>query len=233
MVDLATPVEFKEFAKSWGFRHVMSSPHYPQSNGLIERAIQTVKTTMKKAKRSNIDPELALLYVRATQTDAKISSPANLLYNRNIKTNLPMRAHGDEETMSALCNKQETQKQYYDRTAKDRADLQVGQSVGLQNPQTLRWTTGTVTEKRSEPRSHIVQTADGTTLRRNHRFLNELNRTTPNEHDKESATDDNNTAVDTQQDTENVLEERNKPDQNRRTASGRIIKTPAWKKDYV
>ena len=26
-------VVFKEFAKKWGFKHITSSPHYPQSNG--------------------------------------------------------------------------------------------------------------------------------------------------------------------------------------------------------
>ena len=40
--------EFKTFAKEWEFDHDPSSPEYPQSNGLVECTIQTVKKTMKK-----------------------------------------------------------------------------------------------------------------------------------------------------------------------------------------
>ena len=51
--------EFQSFSNDWGFKHVMSSPHYPQSNGFIERAIQTVKLIMKRSIKSGVDPELA------------------------------------------------------------------------------------------------------------------------------------------------------------------------------
>ena len=35
--------EFSVFAKNYQFQHVTSSPRFPQSNGLVERTIQTVK----------------------------------------------------------------------------------------------------------------------------------------------------------------------------------------------
>ena len=35
--------QFKEFTKNWGICHTMSSPHYPMSNGFIERHIRHVK----------------------------------------------------------------------------------------------------------------------------------------------------------------------------------------------
>ena len=41
--------EYKKFAKEWGFHHDASSPKYPKSNGLVERTVQTVKRTIKKA----------------------------------------------------------------------------------------------------------------------------------------------------------------------------------------
>ena len=39
---------FKSFSQTWNFEHRTSSPHFHQSNGLVERSIQTVKRTLKK-----------------------------------------------------------------------------------------------------------------------------------------------------------------------------------------
>ena len=41
-----TSSEFKTFKKEWGFKDITSSPHFPQSNGFIERTVQTVKNCL-------------------------------------------------------------------------------------------------------------------------------------------------------------------------------------------
>ena len=41
--------EFADYLSSHGVNHTTSSPHYPQSNGFIERHIQTVKNLLYKA----------------------------------------------------------------------------------------------------------------------------------------------------------------------------------------
>ena len=80
--------EFQEFARSWGFRHITSSPKYPRSNGLVERTIQTVKKLLSKALSSHQDPYLAILENRNTPVDG-FTSPAQLLMSRNLRSTIP------------------------------------------------------------------------------------------------------------------------------------------------
>ena len=77
--------EFKEFAAEYGFVHITSSPRYPQSNGAIERCVQTIKARLTKSK----DPNIGLMEYRATPLFNGYS-PAQLLFGRQIKTTLPV-----------------------------------------------------------------------------------------------------------------------------------------------
>ena len=57
---------FAKFVKAYGIKHVTSSPTYPQSNGLAEKAVQTIKKMMTKCKEAGDDIHLALLDLRNT-----------------------------------------------------------------------------------------------------------------------------------------------------------------------
>ncbi|UYV67541.1 K02A2.6-like [Cordylochernes scorpioides] len=50
-------LEFKKFAKEYGFHHITSSPRFPQSNGFIESMVKNIKNQLKKGR----DPYLSLL----------------------------------------------------------------------------------------------------------------------------------------------------------------------------
>ena len=69
--------EFKEFARAWDFVHRTSSPEYPQSNGLVERNVQTVKRLWKKSKITGEDPYLTMLNLNTTPNKDG-QSPASL-----------------------------------------------------------------------------------------------------------------------------------------------------------
>ena len=84
MVILSS-AEFSHFAKQWGFKHVTSSPRFPQSNGEVERGVRTVKNLLQKAE----DPAKGLLAYRSTPLAYKFS-PAQLLMGRKLRNSVPM-----------------------------------------------------------------------------------------------------------------------------------------------
>ena len=76
--------EFSQFASTYCFEYVTSSPYFPQSNGEAERAVQTIKGLLKKAD----DPYAALLAYRNTPLHLGYS-PAQLLMSRRLRTSVP------------------------------------------------------------------------------------------------------------------------------------------------
>ncbi|XP_045459304.1 uncharacterized protein K02A2.6-like [Melitaea cinxia] len=83
-------MSFKAFANQYNFEHIMSSPEYPQSNGMVEREIQTIKNLFKKAIHEKKDPYLILLEFRNTPISNTIASPAENLFNRKIRGIVPI-----------------------------------------------------------------------------------------------------------------------------------------------
>ena len=77
--------EFATFARECNFHHVTSSPLFPQSNGQVERAIQTAKKLLKRSD----DPYMALLAYRSTPMPWCNLSPAELLMGRRLRSSLP------------------------------------------------------------------------------------------------------------------------------------------------
>ena len=61
-----TSVEFKDFMKQWQIEHRVSSPRHPQSNGMAERHVQTMKASLIKTMEEGEDIDLALLTYKAT-----------------------------------------------------------------------------------------------------------------------------------------------------------------------
>ncbi|XP_065182106.1 uncharacterized protein K02A2.6-like [Sycon ciliatum] len=75
---------FAQFMSSCNIMHRTSSPKHPQSNGEAERAVQTAKRLI----RAPGGLQQSLLAYRSTPL-ANGYSPAELLYGRRLRTNLP------------------------------------------------------------------------------------------------------------------------------------------------
>ena len=76
---------FKEFAKTYKFSHITSSPYWFQSNGRAEAAVKSAKHILRTAK----DVDLTLLSVHNTPPAGHTFSPAQRLFGRVLRSNLP------------------------------------------------------------------------------------------------------------------------------------------------
>jgi transposase InsO family protein len=153
--------KFHEFAEKWGFVHKTSSPLYPRSNGLAERTVQTAKNILKKAKNDGKDPYLALMTFRDTPRGDGLPSPAQLLYGRKLRTQLPVvsenldPAHHDLKVVrKKLSDRQNRIKLNHDQRAMKTplSTLQPGSNVRLR--QGKHWIPAEIISHAPYPRSY-------------------------------------------------------------------------------
>ena len=166
--------EFQQFAKKWDFTITTSSPNYPQSNGLVERNVQTIKRLFRKAKESNTSTDIALLEYRNTPISGMALSPAQLLMSRRLRSNLPMTetllfSQVSETAREQLQKRQQKQVQYYNRGTRPLPPLSQGDAVRYKTGS--KWQPAVIVSKHTAPRSYNIQTASGNIIRRNRRHL--------------------------------------------------------------
>ena len=76
--------------KSIGSITSLVHPHYPQSNGLAEKFVQTVKNLFYKAREEGTDLYKALMIYRNMPLTCNLQSPMQILQNRVARSQLPM-----------------------------------------------------------------------------------------------------------------------------------------------
>ena len=89
MSDNGPPFNGKEFSSyltGLSIRHTTSSPNYPQSNGFIERQIQTMKRLMEKASSTRRSHQEALSGLRAQPLGDGLPSLVEILHGRSLVT---------------------------------------------------------------------------------------------------------------------------------------------------
>lgn len=247
---------FKNFANEYQFKHITSSPYYPQSNGAVEAAVKVAKNLLKK----NSDINLALLSYRSTPLECGFS-PAELLFSRKVKSLVPMLESQLEKivdarkTFSAIEGKRkEKQRKNYNvrHRVKELSKLQIGDSVWVIDLRVY----GKIIEKGEEPRSYLVQTSRGSLCRRNRWMLvpasyytdrymshNEIvpsliSDDSNNSKKSESAQSVNNQDIAASPprrvtETESVLEQNCEEERSTDVKQKRERKKPIWMKDYV
>ncbi|UYV62041.1 K02A2.6-like, partial [Cordylochernes scorpioides] len=159
-------LEFKKFAKEYGFHHITSSPRFPQSNGFIESMVKNIKTKLKKGR----NPYLSLLGYRTFPLE-NVYSPAELCMNRKLRTTVPTSPVQLQSRIPDLENlemrekdQRHKKKTHFDihHRARELPHLDKGTRVWVKD---LR-VPGVVLEDAGSPRSYIVNSPKGI-LRRN------------------------------------------------------------------
>ena len=163
--------EFSSFLAGLGIRHTTSSPSYPQSNGFIERQIQTVKRLMEKAISMGRSFQEALTSLRAQPLGDGLPSPAEILHGRSLVTRkaTPMDVVAVHQSLIAL---QAKYSKSHDKTrcAKDQRALVIGEEVYFLSGKN-EWQIGTVIGTTDTGRSYNILTHEGTSLRRDRSHL--------------------------------------------------------------
>ena len=159
--------EFAQFARAYNFSHITSSPYFPQSNGMGERTVKTMKTETD-------DPYMAIL---ATPFPWCILTPAELLMGRRLRSNLPV--HEDQLIPKWDYLKEfRCQNKIYKTKQKQQYDLrhrvlpldQLPEDSEVFITTNGRVTSGQVVTPVDAPRSYLINTSSGL-IRRNRRDL--------------------------------------------------------------
>ena len=163
--------EFNSFLSGVGIRHTTSSPNYSQSNGFIERQVQTAKRLMEKVNVTGRNFQEALTGLRATPLGDGMPSPSEILHGRSLVTtkasSVDLTAvHQHLIALQARYIKSHDKA----RSARSQRALVIGEEVHYLTAGN-NWVIGTVSGTRDSGRSYDILTQGGTSLRRNRSHL--------------------------------------------------------------
>jgi hypothetical protein len=167
--------EFADFAKSWNFEHITSSPRYAQSNGKAENTVRTVERLFRKCRDSGESEFVALLDWRNTPSEGIGTSPSQRFFGRRCKTLIPTASslllprYNTEFDDQAIRARKTKQSEYYNRSSRHLPKVIPNDAVRIKLPGDKVWSPG-VCESIAGPRSFNVRVGE-TIYRRNRRHM--------------------------------------------------------------
>lgn len=250
---------FRDFAQKWGFEHKTSSPRFPQSNGLAERFVGTIKQMLKKCEFDKKDMHLALLEFRNTPISDKIPSPTELMFGRKMRGILPVQQkynQKEEQVRQLLDERRNVQMKYYNKSTKDLKPLKVNDQVLVKKEGHNILQPAKVVNSCDRPRSYALELSDGSVLERNRRHIHvapntqkpltrfwETEDTQSSQPNNRIPNKDNTSAVISNEPLEQTVStsslnettsvQDDKSSIPRTTRSSRIVKPPTYLKDYI
>lgn len=225
--------DFKKFAREWDFQCSYSSPKYPRSNGMAERAVQIAKNILRKCER---DITVGLLEYRSTPVKGTGLTPSQVLMSRVLRTKVPisnktLKPKIEKGVKAAIVQSQIKSKCYYDRSTKTRSDIK-GPNVVFKDGR--EWKPAQLVQKHHAPRSYLIRNENGRILRRNTYHLRNSQTKPVFNYDFDLPIDEdrpnvvNNVPVQPLPDRpiEVVAQPQNRPNNPYQTRSGRTVRPP-------
>jgi transposase InsO family protein len=159
--------KFDKFCADLEIGHITSSPHYHQSNGRVERAIQTIKQILKKTITEQ-EITLAVIAYHDTPISADLPSPAELFFSRRINTRLGLMYHPSILNDDQKCKLAEKRAAHL--TPKDHPPVEYvpRQLVWFTEDTSPDWKPGYIEMNDQMPESYwIISDENGRRIRRN------------------------------------------------------------------
>ena len=158
---------FTTLMKEYAVNHITNSPHYPQSNGLVEKFVQIVKNLFYKAKDEGTDIYKCLMIYHNTPLASTSKSTMQMLQQRSARSQLPM-LNAAHRQLGIVTEQTSASKNQH----LPLHDLHTGQEVMCQDLVTMRWFPTTIKALCPEPRSYQIETSEGVIYRRTQNHLN-------------------------------------------------------------
>ena len=156
---------FTNLMKGYAMNHIMSSPYYPQSNGLVEKFVHIVKNMFYKAKEEGVDINKYLMIYHKTPLTCTSKSPMQMLQQRSARSQLHM-SNAVRRKFGIIAEQPPKKNQHIPSH-----DFHIGQDVMCQSPITKKWFPVKIKELCPEPRSYQVETPEGIIYRRTQNHL--------------------------------------------------------------
>ena len=155
--------EFKTFMDYNGIVHIRSAPYHPSTNGLAERAVQTLKDGLRCIKDGTIETRLArfLSKYRLTPHSTTGLSPSEMLLGRRPRSRLDLM---NPDLAQKVLSNQLQQKRTHDNSKQARS-FKVGDEVYVRSFNNINhWIPGSILAT-TGPLSYKISLANGVVIK--------------------------------------------------------------------
>ena len=152
--------EFEAFLTVNGIKHITSAPYHPSTNGLAERAVQTMKLGLRRTEGSTVQEKLSrfLFKYRITPHPTTGVAPSELLMSRQLRSRLDLLHPNIQERVE---KQQAKQKDLHDGSNPVRKFSVNDQGNFPTN--TPKWVPGII-QKVTGPLSYVIELLGGRTV---------------------------------------------------------------------